>query len=794
MRKRLAYLILFAAAAAVVAAIWLLLFRPPAVRIDEILAAYREGAPYGRLTITYPLDQTVFPPEIVPPTFCWEEGRHRANTWLVVIDLQHGGDRVTSVSSENRWTPSRKQWETIKHGSREKQAKVTVLGVDRAHQETILSAGAVTISTSGDEVGAPIFYREVNLPFIEAVTDPSHIRWRFGDISSSKQPPIVLEKLPVCGNCHSFSADGRLLGMDVDYANDKGSYAIARVAKQMVLDKGSIITWSDYKKEDKAPTFGLLSQVSPDGRNVVSTVKDRSVFVPRDELAFSQLFFPIQGILAVYDRRTQSFRALPGADDKRFVQSNPTWSPDGRQIVFARSKAHPLEGAHSDEKVLLNKAECRKFLEEGKTFLFDLYRIPFNEGRGGKPEPLEGASHNGMSNYFAKYSPDGKWIVFCRAKSFMLLQPDSELFIIPASGGKARKLRCNTPRMNSWHSWSPNGKWLVFSSKANSDYTQLFLTHVDDQGCSTPPVLLSQFTAPDRAANIPEFIHPDAPTIARIREQFLDAYSYVRAGREFLFRVDYDGAVRQFEKALELDPHCADALCNLGIVRARQQRYDEAIPYLLDAILQQPDNKEAHLNLGNILGIQQRYQEAVVHHREAVRIDPDSLEARLALGVDLIETGQLPEAGEHLSEAARLGSNDPRSHYYLGLALEKQGKLGEAAARYSRALEHDRDYLKALLGLAWIRATGAPAEVRSGEQAAGLAKRACELTRFQDAQALDALGAALAECGRFAEAAAAARRAHQTARAARNDQLCETIAGRLELYERNRPFRQAEPK
>jgi len=26
-----------------------------------------------------------------------------------------------------------------------------------------------------------------------------------------------------------------------------------------------------------------------------------------------------------------------------------------------------------------------------------------------------------MSNYFAKYSPDGKWIVFCKAKSFMLL-------------------------------------------------------------------------------------------------------------------------------------------------------------------------------------------------------------------------------------------------------------------------------------------------------------------------------------------------------------------------------------
>ena len=94
----------------------------------------------------------------------------------------------------------------------------------------------------------------------------------------------------------------------------------------------------------------------------------------------------------------------------------------------------------------------------GRPFLFDLYRIPYNDGKGGSPEPLEGASNNGMSNYLAKYSPDGKWIVFCKAKSYMLLQPDSELYIIPAEGGKARRLRANTIRMNSWHSWSPNGK------------------------------------------------------------------------------------------------------------------------------------------------------------------------------------------------------------------------------------------------------------------------------------------------------------------------------------------------
>ena len=32
-----------------------------------------------------------------------------------------------------------------------------------------------------------------------------------------------------------------------------------------------------------------------------------------------------------------------------------------------------------------------------------------------------------------------------------MLQPDSELYIIPAQGGPARRLRANTALMNSWH-------------------------------------------------------------------------------------------------------------------------------------------------------------------------------------------------------------------------------------------------------------------------------------------------------------------------------------------------------
>ncbi|MCX5784679.1 MAG: hypothetical protein NTX59_03225, partial [Elusimicrobia bacterium] len=412
------------------------------LRINDILAAYDEKAKYGELTIGYPLNKTLFPPEIAPATFRWDDKDIRSDTWLITIKFQDNNNRLNFITDTPDWTPRDGQWETIKRRSSEKDAAVTIIGLNSAAPTKILSAASITIDTSKDAVGAPLFYREVNLPFNEAAKDPSLIRWRFGEISSKARPPVVLEGLPVCGNCHSFSADGSILGMDVDYGNDKGSYVITPITKETVLNKEKIITWSAYKKADHEETFGMLSQVSPDGRYVISTVKDRSVFVPKPELAFSQLFFPIKGILAVYDRETKTFQALPGADNKEFVQSNPSWSPDGKYIVFARNKAYRLKKDISSNKVLLSEKDAAEFLKEGKTFLFDLYRIPFNGGKGGEAKPLAGASGNGMSNYFARYSPDGKWIVFCKAGSFMLLQPDSQLYIMPAGGGGARKMQC----------------------------------------------------------------------------------------------------------------------------------------------------------------------------------------------------------------------------------------------------------------------------------------------------------------------------------------------------------------
>jgi len=201
----------------------------------------------------------VFPPEMVAPTMQWQDENPRCDRWLVRIEFLDGTAPLNRLTREPQWTPPSQDWELIKQRSLERDVRICILGFASAGGVEILSRAKVSIRTSGDEVGAPLFYREVNLPFIDAVKDPSRIRWRFGPISSPQPPPVVLQNLPVCGNCHSFDADGATLAMDVDYANSKGSYVITTTAKRTTSKRSAC----SRRSRPTAVTSSALSRTSP---------------------------------------------------------------------------------------------------------------------------------------------------------------------------------------------------------------------------------------------------------------------------------------------------------------------------------------------------------------------------------------------------------------------------------------------------------------------------------------------------------------------------------------------------
>ncbi|HLB74102.1 MAG TPA: tetratricopeptide repeat protein, partial [Sedimentisphaerales bacterium] len=724
--------------------------QPLDAAVKAIIAGASSVKEYGRIVVDYPFEGSVFPPEIVSPRFLWHDDAKGAGLWLVDVSFDTSPHHIYALTSgrlpERRidldavspaneyykpsgydlsaraWSPDEATWGLIKASSIKGPATVTILGLSGGDLK-VLSRAAVRIRTSRDSVGAPIFYRDV--PLMPSKTSKGEIKplaqgalplisWRLRDISKASAP-VVLRDMPTCGSCHSFSRDGKVLAMDMDGPQgDKGAYAITEVKKDIVITSDDIISWSSYDGAVKGQkTLGLFSQVSPDARYVISTLNE-SVFVANyPDFRFLQSFYPTRGILVVYDRSTGQMNALRGANDADYVHANGCWSPDGEKIVFSKARA---KDKYESEAMPTQVGDARE------TFIqYDLCVIPFNGGKGGAPKPLEGASNNGMSNSFARYSPDGKWIVFVQSEKGQLTRPDSKLYIIPAEGGKARLMNCNLAVMNSWHSFSPNGRWMVFSSKGFSPFTQMFLTHIDEDGSDSPPILIPNSTADNRAVNIPEFLNNSPDAIASISAPTHESYRHFKTAQELRDKGQYAEALAElekslrvnefyakahndkgcilfktgdaneaalcFKKAIELDPDYGMPLGNLGSVLQSQGRLDEAAGYYKEALELDPSLVDAHFNYANILRVQGKLDEAIVHYRYAVVLQPAFAEGYCNLGIALLQKGMIADAMESLQKALDANPDYAAAHHNLGLAMARQGDMEGAATHLMRCVE-----------------------------------------------------------------------------------------------------------
>jgi len=769
--------------------------------------APQDGDGLAPVTVDYPAEGALFPPDMTAPTVLWRDasqaGSGAATRWHIEVSFADGSARIElesageamrlgaidprCVSPTNElpkltpeqaaahtWKPDPATWATIKQHSVGQAATVTITGW---RAERAVSRGRLSLRTSRDPVGAPIFYRDVPLMPSEGekgVIQPLSaqavrlISWRLRDIGR-EESRVLIDSFPTCANCHSFSADGKTLGVDVDGPqNAKGLYALVNVQPQTTIRNEDVIEWSTFRgKLGGKFRVGFMSQVSPDGRNVVTMINDpgaegrermgdvrnRYYATNFKDYRFLQVFYPTRGILAWYDRESGHLQPLAGADDPRYVQTGGVWSPDGQTIVFARAPAKDPFAEGQPPAVRANDPNETQIQ-------YDLYRVPFNGGRGGRAEPVAGASANGMSNSFPKLSPDGRWLVYVQARNGLLMRPDSQLYIVPAGGGVARRMRCNTPLMNSWHSWSPNGRWLVFSSKSRSPYTQMFLTHVDENGNDTPAILIENSTAANRAVNIPEFVNIPPDGLMKIESPATESYRLTDLARELGQQGRHEEAIQAWQRVLALQPDDAGAESNLGVALAKAHREREAVAHLEKALTLNPIDALAHSNLGGVLAGLGEIDAAIAHFRKALAIAPNSASA----------------------------------HYNLGMALYTgRGDAIGALAQWRAVLRLDPDSVPALTRTAWVLATDTEAGVRAGAEALRLARRATQLSGAHNADALDALAAAEAENGQFPEAVRVGRQALEAAVRERDGQLAESIRNRISFYETGKPFRERKP-
>jgi tetratricopeptide (TPR) repeat protein len=788
--------------------------------IPEHLRAVHMYRTHPGLNIDVPLNGAIYPPDIIPPQFQWRDDHPSATIWRIeIIFGEHArpiriwsnGPRMQlgpldeslkgyvppSLTPEeaiaHTWRPDPKTWDEIKKHSVTAPATVIISGFASQRDKQPLSRQQATIQTSRDPVGAPLFYRDVPLippapetaqrgvikPLPDSVLPK--IKWQLRYINEP-QPRTMMTGLPTCGNCHSFSRDGKTLGIDVDGpANDKGLYALVPLKKVSTISNDYLVRWSAFSEEGGQKRFGFMSQVSPDGKFVIN-----SIDVPRargtrvlDRLyngfywfyGFGQVFYPTRGVLAWYSKETGKLQTLPGADDPNYVQTSAFWSPDGKYLIYSRAAArdpYPPDYKKSNYANDPNETQIH----------YDLYKIPFNNGQGGTPEPVRGASNNGMSNNFPKVSPDGKWIVFVQCKNGLLMRPDSKLYIVPFQGGDARPLESNLPVMNSWHTFSPNGRWLAFSSKTPSYYTHLYLTHIDENGHASPPVVVENATASNRAVNIPEFANIGPDGLDHIETPAIDFYREFDIAQQLQDDHKWPEAVPAWKIAAEKDPTDARPWNNMGVALAATGKTADAITSYQKALSINNDSSQTHNNLGSALAESGHLDEAMTHIQKAIELNPDNGAARINLGHLLEVRGHRDEAIQQLTAGIELAPKNSDGHNIYGVILARQGKLDEAIAELQKAvaLAPNSAECHYNLGRAFAASNRFTDALPQLETAA-------RLTGSREPEILQLLAAMYSETGNYPRAIAIAQQALDLANQQQNTSLATALRANLTRYQ-----------
>jgi Flp pilus assembly protein TadD len=797
--------------------------------ITQEIPEYLRPAPMkplaaDQMVIDIPVNGTIYPPEIIPPQFAWRDGS-AATVWRIEIDFgahSHpmkfwsNGEKMQLApvddtlagyvpptlteeqAAAHTWRPDAKTWAEIKQSTVEQPATVTITGYANEKAKQPLSHSQAAISTSKDPVGAPLFFRDVPLlppapeseqrgvikPLPDSVLPK--IRWELRYISDT-QSKTVMTGLPTCANCHSISRDGKTLGIDVDGPqNDKGLYALIPLKKNSSISNDYVIHWSAFSEERAQKRFGFMSQVSPDGKFVVTSIDVPHAHGVRvlDRLyngfysfyGFGQVFYPTRGVLGWYSKETGKLEPLPGADDPNFVQTAAFWSPDGKWIVFSRAAARDPYPAGQKKSTYANSPDETQIQ-------YDLYRIPFNNGKGGTPERVVGASENGMSNNFPKVSPDGKWIVFVQCKNGLLMRPDSKLYIVPFEGGEARPLESNFPVMNSWHTFSPNGRWLAFSSKTPSFYTHLYLTHIDDNGHVSPPVVVENATASNRAVNIPEFMNigpEDGPdSLEHIATPAMDFYKIFDNAVQLAEKRQYDAAVPVWKQAVQMDPDDARAYNNLGVALAATGSISDAVAQYKKSLELNPDNSQTRNNLGSVLAQEGKMDEALAEIRKAVEINPDNSQAHINLA-HVLETmgGNIDEALSEVNKGIELAPKSPEGHNVLGVILARTGKLDQAIPEMQKAVEIAPNGLEFRFNLG--RALAAASRF---SDALPQFEAAAKLPGGDDPEILQLLAAMYSENAQYQTAVTTARHALDLAIKQNNEALADSLRANIARYE-----------
>ena len=195
------------------------------------------------------------------------------------------------------------------------------------------------------------------------------------------------------------------------------------------------------------------------------------------------------------------------ANDPDCLEVFPAWSPDGKTLYYCSAYFPKRTDIPHVENMIRNYRDVK----------YDILRRSWNPQTGefGDVDTVFAASVMGKSATFPRVSPCGRYLLFALAEygCFHIWHKDADLHVLELATGRHWPLdAANSAFPESYHSWSSTGKWILFASRRDdTNYSRLYIAHMNDDGTSDKAFLLPQRESEfydffDRSYNVPEFM------------------------------------------------------------------------------------------------------------------------------------------------------------------------------------------------------------------------------------------------------------------------------------------------
>lgn len=178
--------------------------------------------------------------------------------------------------------------------------------------------------------------------------------------------------------------------------------------------------------------------------------------------------------------------------------------------------------------------------------------------------------------------------------------------------------------------------------------------------------------------------------IDRILRDGDSAEAHLLMGTAYMMVRDVTGAVREFERALALNPRLPGANAYMARGLREMGRVDEALPYSQRELEVNPFDYESHLYVGVYLyKREQDYEGALRHLRRCLDIRPGAIEARFQIALVQILQGQVREALGAIEQIVQEAPTFLEAHVTL-TSLYYRLQRREDAERHRKIVEELR--------------------------------------------------------------------------------------------------------